>query len=176
VGLAISATSFPCTTKLGIALNRWSGITLHWRLHPEESQQHAWLSQFALQYKDETLIFPHSVISNNPWQLGSFNVTCSTVSKSVSGAGLTSVMSWAAAEVMSDPADRMAGCMRGASVSRLNVESAEGKVKELAVTAASICSTDDCMILARAFNSAKVFGRALPSSEEDTVSHPKKQT
>jgi hypothetical protein len=90
------------------------------------------------------------------------SVTCNMVSKSVSGAGLTSVMSCAAAEVMSDPADRMAGCMRGASVSRLNVESGEGKVNELAVTAASICSTDDCMILARAFNSAKVSGRALP--------------
>jgi hypothetical protein len=70
-------------------------------------------------------------------------------------------MSCVAAEVMSDPADRMAGCMRGASVSRLNVESGEGKVKELAVTAASICSTDDCMILARAFDSAKASGRAL---------------
>jgi hypothetical protein len=69
---------------------------------------------------------------------GSFSVTCNTVSKRVSGAGLTSVMSCAAAEVMSDPADRMAGCMRGASVSRLKVESGEGKVKELAVTAASI--------------------------------------
>jgi len=88
--------------------------------------------------------------------------TCSTVSKSVTGAGLTSVISCAAAEVMSDPADRMAGCMRGASVSRLNVESGEGKVKELVFTIASICSTDDCMIFARAFNSAKASGRALP--------------
>jgi hypothetical protein len=92
---------------------------------------------------------------------GSSSVTCNMVSKSVRGAGLTSVMSCAAAEVMSDPADKMAGCMRGASVSRLNVESGEGKVKELAVTVASICSTDDCMILARAFNSAKVSGRVL---------------
>ena len=82
-------------------------------------------------------------------------------------------MSCAAAEVMSDPADRMAGCMRGASVSRLNVESEEGKVKELAVTVASICSTDDCMILARAFNSAKVSGRVL---QKFTVSRSKKKT
>ncbi len=81
---------------------------------------------------------------------------------SVSGAGLTSIMSCAAADVMSDPADRMAGCMRGASVSGLNVESGEGKTKELAVTAASICSTDDCMTLARALSSAKASGRALP--------------
>jgi hypothetical protein len=63
---------------------------------------------------------------------------------------------------MSDPADRMAGCMRGSSVSKLKVESGEGKVKELPVTAVSICSIDDCMILARAFISAKASGRALP--------------
>ena len=54
------------------------------------------------------------------------SVTCIVISKSVSGAGLTSVMSCAAADVMSDPADAMAGCMRGASVSGLNVESEEG--------------------------------------------------
>ena len=53
-------------------------------------------------------------------------VTCIVISKSVSGAGLTSVMSCAAADVMSDPADKTAGCMRGASVSRLKVESEEG--------------------------------------------------
>lgn len=77
------------------------------------------------------------------------------ISTSVSGAGLTSVMSCAAADVMSAPADWMEGCMRGASDSRLNVESGEGKVKELAETTASICSTDNCMILARFFNSVK---------------------
>jgi len=92
---------------------------------------------------------------------GSFSVTRITVSKSVSGAGLTSVMSWVAAEVMSDPTDRLAGCMRGASVSKLNVESGEVKVKQLAITAPSICSVDACMILAKAFNSAKASGRAL---------------
>jgi hypothetical protein len=64
-------------------------------------------------------------------------------------------MSCAAADVMRDPADWMVGCMRGASDSMLNVESGEGKVKELAVTTASICSMEDCIILARAFNSAK---------------------
>jgi hypothetical protein len=40
-------------------------------------------------------------------------------------------MSCAAADVMSDTADRMSGCMRGASDSRLKVESGEGKVKVL---------------------------------------------
>jgi hypothetical protein len=70
-------------------------------------------------------------------------------------------MSWDAAEVINDPADRMAGCMRGASDSRLNGESGEGKLKELAVTAASICSTDDCMILARVLNSAKASCESL---------------
>src|SRR5258708_16748738 len=92
---------------------------------------------------------------------GTLNNTCIMTSKSVSGAGLTSVMSCAAADVMSDPADRIDGCMRGASVSRLKVESGEGYVKELAVTVASICSTDDCMMLTRAFNSAKASGSAL---------------
>jgi hypothetical protein len=77
------------------------------------------------------------------------------ISTSVSGAGLTRVMSCAAADVMSAPADWMEGCMRGASDSRLNVESGEGKVKELAETTTSICSTDNCMILARFFNSVK---------------------
>lgn len=79
------------------------------------------------------------------------------ISKSDSGAGLTSAVSCAAADVMSDPADRIAGCMRGASDSRLKVEPIEGKVKELVVTVASICSMDDCMMLARAFNSAKAL-------------------
>jgi hypothetical protein len=65
-------------------------------------------------------------------------------------------MSCAAAEVISDPADRIAGSMRGASDSRLNGSSGEGKLKELAVTTPSICSTDNCMILARAFNSVSV--------------------
>ena len=74
----------------------------------------------------------------------------------MSGAGLTSVMSWAAADVMSEPADRMAGCIRGASDSGLKVESGDGKMKELAVTTCSICSIEVCMMFARAFNSAKV--------------------
>jgi hypothetical protein len=73
----------------------------------------------------------------------------------MTGAGLTSVMSCAAAAVMSNPADCMAGCMRGASDSRLNGESGEGKAKELAAVTASICSTEDCIMLARVFNSAK---------------------
>jgi hypothetical protein len=70
-------------------------------------------------------------------------------------------MSCAAAEVIDDPADWMAGCMRGASDSKLNGESEEGKLKLLAVTAVSICSTDDCMMLARAFNSANASCETL---------------
>ena len=92
---------------------------------------------------------------------GTSNLTCIVMSSSVSGAGLTSVMSCAAADVMNNPADWMAGCMRGASDSKLNCDSGEGKVKELAVTTASICSTDDCMRLARAFNSAKASCETL---------------
>lgn len=49
--------------------------------------------------------------------------------------------------------------MCGASDSGLNVESEDGKIKELADTTASICSIEDWMMLPRAFNSAK------PSSE-----------
>ena len=49
----------------------------------------------------------------------------------------------------------MAGCMRGASESRLNCDSGEGKVKELVVTTALICSTDDCIMSASAVNSTK---------------------
>ena len=70
-------------------------------------------------------------------------------------------MSCAAAEVISDPAERMAGCMRGASDSRLKGESGEGKLRELVITAFSICSTDDCMMLARALNSANASGETL---------------
>ena len=46
------------------------------------------------------------IISNVPRRSGKpLNFTCCAVSKSESGAGLTSVMSCDAAEVMSDPAD-----------------------------------------------------------------------
>jgi hypothetical protein len=79
----------------------------------------------------------------------------------MSGAGLTSVMSCAAAEVISSPADCMAGCMRDASDSRLKVDSGEGKLNELAVMSASICWIDDCIMLARFFNSAKASCEAL---------------
>jgi hypothetical protein len=89
------------------------------------------------------------------------NFTCIMRSRSVRGAGRTSVMSCAAAEVINDPADWMAGCMRGTSDSGLNGESGEGKLKEFAVTAASICSTDDCMMLARAFISANASCESL---------------
>ena len=101
------------------------------------------------------------IVSNNPRQWGTLSVTCIITSKSVRGAGLTSAVSCAAADAMSDPADAMAGCMRGASVSRLKIESGDGYVKELVVTVASICSTDEFMMLARAFNSAKASGSAL---------------
>ena len=97
-----------------------------------------------------------------------FNLTCSAVSISVSGAGLTRVMSWAAAEVMSCPADCMAGCMRGASDSKVKVDSGEGKSNELAVTTASICSTDDCMMLTRDFNCTKPSCEALGSALSNT--------
>lgn len=94
------------------------------------------------------------------------------MSKTVSGAGLTSVTSCAAAEAMSDPADKMAGCMRGASDSKLNVESGEGMAKEFSVTTASICSTDDSMMLARVFRSAKAFCDTLQKKTlSDTVVH-----
>ena len=73
----------------------------------------------------------------------SSDLTCIVVSSNVTGVGLTSVISCAAADVMSAPADRMTGCMSGVSDSRLHVDSGEGKVKELAVTTASICSTDN---------------------------------
>jgi hypothetical protein len=36
----------------------------------------------------------------------------------------------------------MAGCMRGSSDSRLNVESGGGRIKELVIVTASICSID----------------------------------
>ena len=93
--------------------------------------------------------------------LKTFNLTCNVVSISVSGAGLTSIVSWAAADVMSSPADCMAGCMRGASDSKVKVDSGEGKLNELAVMTASICSTDDCIMLARVFNSTKASCEAL---------------
>jgi hypothetical protein len=51
----------------------------------------------------------------------------------------------------------------------LNVESGEGKVKELAVTTSSICSIEDCMMLERAFSSAKASCGTL--MREDTVKH-----
>ncbi len=62
----------------------------------------------------------------------------------------------------------MSGCMRGASDSRLNVESGEGNVKELADTTASIFSIEDCMMLARAFNSAKASCDALQTARSNT--------
>jgi len=106
------------------------------------------------------LHFPH-VISCNAWAQRTFDITCIITSKTVSGAGLTIIVSCAAAEVMRDPADKMSGCMRGVSDSGLNGESEEGKAKELEATTASICSIDDCMMLARAFSSAKASFDAL---------------
>ena len=57
------------------------------------------------------------------------------------------------------------GCMRGASDSRLKVESGEGKVRVLVDKSASICSIEDCMMLARAFNSAKASCDALKRTQ-----------
>jgi hypothetical protein len=63
---------------------------------------------------------------------------------------------------MSDVADWTAGCLSGASDSGLNVESGDGKMKELADTTASICSIEDWIMLPRAFNSAKESSETLP--------------
>ena len=52
--------------------------------------------------------------------------------------------------------------MRGASDSGLKVESGDGKVKELAVVTSSICSIEDCMMFASAFNSAMASCGTLP--------------
>jgi hypothetical protein len=102
------------------------------------------------------------------------NLTWFMVSCRARGVGLTRVMSCAAADVMSNPADCMPGCMRGASDSKLYGDSGEGKLKELAVTTCSICSTDDCMMLARLFNSIKaswelLCKRVMVSSLTSTV-------
>ena len=70
-------------------------------------------------------------------------LTCNEISRRVTWAGLASDISCAAADVMSDPADWMSGCMRGASDLRLKVESGEGKVRELVDKSASICSIED---------------------------------
>src|SRR5260221_13162813 len=77
----------------------------------------------------------------------------------------------AAADVMSNPGDCMAGCMRGASDSRVNCDPGEGKVNELVVTTASICSTDDCIMSASAFNSAKASCEALQRRRLSTSSN-----
>ena len=60
--------------------------------------------------------------------------------------------------------------MRGASDSGVNVESGGGKVKELVVVTSSICSIEDCMILARAFNSAMASCGTLPRRVEHLIS------
>jgi len=70
-------------------------------------------------------------------------------------------MSCAAAEVIRDPANRMSECIRGISDSGLNGKYGEGKVKELALTVASICSIDDCMMPRRDFSSVKGSCEAL---------------
>ena len=71
-------------------------------------------------------------------------------------------MSCPAADAMSEPADRIAGSMRGASDSGVKDESGDGKVKELAVVTSSICSIEDCMMFASAFNSVMVSCGTLP--------------
>src|ERR1700761_7543277 len=69
---------------------------------------------------------------------GIIRFTCIVISQTTCGAGLTRVISCAAAEVTSDPADWMSGCMRGASDSRVNGVFDEGRTEELAVRAPSI--------------------------------------
>jgi hypothetical protein len=89
-------------------------------------------------------------------------LTCVEISRRVSGAGLTSVMSCAAADTMSEPADCMAGYMRRASVSGTKVESGDGKVKESAVVTSSICTIEDWMMFVRAFNAGMASCGTLP--------------
>ena len=134
-------------------VKRLKGITLLWDQHPEGSQVHGSRSQCVARYKHGTSSFP----GGEPQFMAreTSKLTCIVVSRSVSGAGLTSVVICAAADAMSTPTDCMSGCMRGPSDSRVNVDSGEGKVRELELATASICATDDCMILARDFNSAK---------------------
>jgi hypothetical protein len=64
----------------------------------------------------------------------------------------------------------MAGCMRDASDSRLKVDFGEGKLNGLAVMSASICWIDDCIMLARSFNSAKASCEALRRALSNTLS------
>jgi hypothetical protein len=63
-----------------------------------------------------------------------FNLTCVSTSRIVISAGVMGVMNCAAVDVMSNPVNCTAGCMRASSDSKLNGDSGEGKVKELAVT------------------------------------------
>lgn len=152
MGLAISNTCFPCTTELRCSFKLTIGYII--TSGPASLRISAACVLIAVRTAVERWNF--RVVSDNLWHRGGpFNFTCIVISTSVSGAGLTSVVSCAAADVMSAPADWMEGCMRGASDSGLNVESGEGKVKELVETTASICSIDDCMILARVFSSVK---------------------
>ena len=58
----------------------------------------------------------------------------------------------------------MFGCMRGASDSKLKGVFDEGRTKALAVRTSSILSIEDCMMLARAFISAKTSWDALLST------------
>jgi hypothetical protein len=64
----------------------------------------------------------------------------------------------------------MAGCMRGASDSGVNVESGDGKVKKLVVVTSSICSIEYCMMLARAFNSEMASCGTLQKRIEHLIS------
>jgi len=132
-----------------VVAKRQMGMAPPYGQHPVRPQQRAWWSQPGLPWKRETS-------SGQRWHVTrrTFSFTCIITSMTVSGAGLTRVASCAAADVISELAEWMSGCMRGASDSKVNDEPAEGRTKELAVTTASICSIDDCMMLARAFNSS----------------------
>jgi len=132
-----------------VVAKRQMGMASPYGQHPVRSQQRAWWSQPGLPWKRGTS-------TGQGWYVarGTFSFTCIITSKTVSGVGLTSVTSCAAADVISELAEWMSGCMRGASDSNVNDEPEDGRTKELAVTTTSICSIDDCMMLARAFNSA----------------------
>ena len=118
---------FPLYNKvLSVGLDRFFGHNI--TLGPASRRISATCTLIAVRNAVETWNFniQTSLANNDHGCEGDTLRTCIETSKTVSGAGLTSVMSWAAADVMSDPADRMAGCMRAASVSGLKIESGDG--------------------------------------------------
>jgi len=121
-----------------VVATRQMGMASPYGQHPVRSQQRAWWSQPGLPWKRGTS-------SGQGWYVaarGTFSFSCIITSKTVSGAGLTSVTSCATEGVISELAEWISGCMRGATDSKVNDEPEKGRTKELAVTTASICSID----------------------------------